>query len=143
MAGQNMAFPAGRHPGGCFADYRLLRLFYLYRGQHGRPAPCGTALTTRFYYATGELLATRSCENRIEIPLAEMPDYARWAMIAVEDERFYSHPGIDVMGVARAMVRNLQERRITQGGSTITQQLAKNLFLSHDRTFPASSRKRP
>lgn len=96
--------------------------------------PVETALTTRFYYANGDLLATRSVENRIEVPLSQIPESVQAAAIAVEDERFYSHSGIDIMGVARAMMRNLQEGRITQGGSTITQQLAKNLFLTHERT---------
>jgi membrane peptidoglycan carboxypeptidase len=97
--------------------------------------PVEPFLTTRFYYATGDLLATRSVENRIEIPLSEIPAFAQEAIIAIEDERFYSHPGIDIAGIARAMVRNLQDRRITQGGSTITQQLARNLFLTHERTY--------
>jgi penicillin-binding protein 2D len=97
--------------------------------------PVEPFLTTRFYYATGDLLATRSVENRIEIPLSEIPAFAQEAIIAIEDERFYSHPGIDIAGIARAMVRNLQERRITQGGSTISQQLARNLFLTHERTY--------
>ncbi|HHX77574.1 MAG TPA: PBP1A family penicillin-binding protein, partial [Firmicutes bacterium] len=94
-----------------------------------------TPLATHFYYANGELLATRSLENRVEIPLAEMPKYVRQAIIAIEDERFYQHFGLDPIGIARAVWVNLQKGKITQGGSTITQQLARNLYLSHERTF--------
>ena len=63
----------------------------------------------------------------------DLPSYLPQAVIATEDRRFYSHPGIDVFGIARAMVVNITHRRFVQGGSTITQQLAKNLFLSHER----------
>src|SRR3546814_14292710 len=57
------------------------------------------------------------------------------AVIAVEDRRFYEHGGIDYRGLLRAVYVNLREGRIAQGGSTLTQQLAKNLFLSSDRTL--------
>src|SRR3546814_20044922 len=57
------------------------------------------------------------------------------AVIAVEDRRFYDHGGVDYRGLLRAVYVNLREGRITQGGSTLTQQLAKNLFLSSDRTL--------
>jgi penicillin-binding protein 1A len=67
------------------------------------------------------------------IPLGEMPDYLPKAFIAIEDRRFYDHHGIDPVGLVRALTANLLHRNITQGGSTITQQLAKNFFLSRDR----------
>src|SRR3546814_19804817 len=57
------------------------------------------------------------------------------AVIAVEDRRFYDHGGVDYRGLLRAVYVNLREGRISQGGSTLTQQLAKNLFLTSDRTF--------
>jgi penicillin-binding protein 1A len=67
------------------------------------------------------------------ISLREMPDYLPKAFIAIEDRRFYDHHGIDPWGLIRAAVANMLHRNITQGGSTITQQLAKNFFLSRSR----------
>ena len=69
------------------------------------------------------------------VSLDQIPRYVPEAVIAIEDRRFYSHFGIDVWGILRAMVRNLTARHLVQGGSTITQQLAKNLFLSPERTI--------
>ena len=67
--------------------------------------------------------------------LKELPRYVPQAFIAIEDRRFYSHHGIDPLGISRAVVRNVLRRGVTQGGSTITQQLAKNLFLTQERTL--------
>lgn len=67
--------------------------------------------------------------------VAVLPPHLPRAVIAIEDRRFYRHPGIDIWGLLRATVANLQAGRIVQGGSTITQQLAKNLFLSPERTI--------
>ncbi len=67
--------------------------------------------------------------------LQELPPHLPRAVIAVEDRRFYDHGGIDFRGLLRAVYVNLREGRISQGGSTLTQQLAKNLFLTSDRTF--------
>lgn len=73
-------------------------------------------------------------ENRVEVSVLEMPDYLLDAIVAVEDDRFYGHKGIDPTGMARALVRNVKARRVVEGGSTITQQLAKNLYLTQERT---------
>ena len=67
------------------------------------------------------------------VRVEDLPPYLPQAVIATEDRRFYSHPGIDLLGIARAMAVNITKGRFVQGGSTITQQLAKNLFLSHER----------
>jgi penicillin-binding protein 1A len=69
------------------------------------------------------------------VSMAELPDYVPNAIIAIEDRRFYSHYGVDPIGITRAMVRNAMRGQMREGGSTLTQQLAKNLFLSHERTF--------
>ncbi len=69
------------------------------------------------------------------VHVKDLPKYLLQAVIATEDRRFYSHSGIDFIGVTRAMVRNIRAGRIVQGGSTISQQAAKNLFLTPDRTF--------
>ncbi len=82
----------------------------------------------------GSLLANRGATGGEALALEEMSPYIPQAVVAIEDRRFYSHFGIDPLGLARAFVNNLTGRSI-QGGSTLTQQLAKNLFLSPDRTF--------
>lgn len=69
------------------------------------------------------------------LTLDEMPRLLPLAVLAIEDRRFFSHPGVDVWGLARAAWANLRAGRVVQGGSTITQQLAKNIFLSSDRTL--------
>ncbi len=69
------------------------------------------------------------------VPLDEIPDILIKATLATEDRRFFEHFGIDVLGTARAMVENLRARTVVQGGSSLTQQLAKNLFLSNERTL--------
>ncbi len=85
--------------------------------------------------ANGEVLARRGAFQGDLVRLDELPDYLPQAVIAIEDRRFRNHFGIDVFGLARAMFENLKARRIVQGGSTVTQQLAKNLFLKPDRTI--------
>lgn len=69
------------------------------------------------------------------VALSEISPHFVNAVISVEDNDFYSHPGINITGIARAMYVNIRNRRIVQGGSTITQQLAKNIFLTHERTL--------
>ncbi|PTW57673.1 penicillin-binding protein 1A [Breoghania corrubedonensis] len=69
------------------------------------------------------------------VPLEELPDYLVKATLATEDRRFFSHFGIDVLGTLRALVANLRANTVVEGGSSITQQLAKNLFLSNERTL--------
>jgi len=67
--------------------------------------------------------------------LTDLPPYLPAAVVAVEDRRFYQHHGLDLLGIARAMLVNLRAGRLAQGGSTITQQVAKNLFLSNAKTL--------
>jgi 1A family penicillin-binding protein len=73
-------------------------------------------------------------EQRRDVPLSEISTHLKDAVIAVEDHRYYLHPGIDPVGLGRALVSNVRSDR-TQGGSTITQQLARTLFLSNSKTF--------
>lgn len=82
----------------------------------------------------GRPLATRGDLGAI-VTLKELPAYVPQAFIAIEDRRFYEHHGVDPIGVTRAVVANVLRRGVSQGGSTITQQLAKNLFLTPDRTL--------
>ena len=78
--------------------------------------------------ANGATLATRGDMGGAAIPLRELPDYVPKAFIAIEDRRFYSHRGVDPLGIMRALAADVLRRGASQGGSTITQQLAKNLF---------------
>ncbi|MGB4248322.1 MAG: penicillin-binding protein 1B [Pseudohongiellaceae bacterium] len=74
-------------------------------------------------------------EDRVPVPLEEIPQALKDAVIAVEDQRFYDHFGVDPIGIARAMVANVRAGEIVQGGSTLTQQLIKNLYLNRDQTL--------
>src|SRR3954467_2192435 len=74
-------------------------------------------------------------EQRIEAPLQQISPHILHAVLAIEDQRFYDHGGIDVLRIAGAALNNVRERRAAQGGSTITQQLARQSFLTLDKTF--------
>ena len=79
-------------------------------------------------------LTSKSAE-RDNLSYADIPPVLVHAILSIEDQRFFAHPGVDVLGIARALVRNAGEERLGQGGSTITQQLVKNTYLSPERTF--------
>ncbi|MBS3909610.1 MAG: PBP1A family penicillin-binding protein [Actinobacteria bacterium] len=85
--------------------------------------------------ADGTILARLYFENREDVPLDEVPKHIRDAIIAIEDERFYSHNGVDYHGIARALLANIKSHRIVEGGSTITQQYIKNTFGEKDKTL--------
>jgi penicillin-binding protein 1A len=82
----------------------------------------------------GTVLANRGDTGGAAMRLADLPPYLPKAFVAIEDRRFYSHYGIDPVGIARALLRNVSGGGGMQGGSTLTQQLAKNLFLTQERT---------
>jgi len=92
-------------------------------------------LGTKIYDDNDEPLTELHVERRIFVPLAQIPQSLRDAVIATEDKRFYSHWGIDPIGVARAIVQNYRRGRFVEGGSTITQQLTKVLFLTPDKSL--------
>jgi penicillin-binding protein 1A len=83
----------------------------------------------------GRPIARRGDYKEAPVDLAKLPEYVPAALIAIEDRRFYSHWGIDPRGIARALTRNIAAGGVTQGGSTLTQQLAKTSFLSADRSI--------
>ncbi len=83
----------------------------------------------------GRVLATRGEMGGSSVPLRELPPHLPKAFLAIEDRRFYSHHGLDPVGLLRAVGANVVHRGVSQGGSTITQQLAKNLFLTQERTM--------
>src|SRR5437762_460289 len=90
---------------------------------------------TKVYDDNDELLTELHVERRIFVPLAHIPQTLRDAVIVTEDRRFYSHFGIDPIGVARAVWQNYRRGRIVEGGSTITQQLTKVLVLTPDKSL--------
>jgi penicillin-binding protein 1A len=90
--------------------------------------------------ADGSVLAQNGAFSSTLIDVAQMPPVLPRAVIATEDRRFYQHFGVDVIGFLRAMAANLSAGRVVQGGSTITQQLAKNLFLTPERTMLRKAR---
>ena len=93
------------------------------------------SLVTQVYSSDKRLIGQFFIERRILTPLAQIPEHLRRAVIAVEDVRFFEHPGLDYIGILRAAWTNLRRGGKVEGASTITQQLARSLFLSSERTF--------
>ena len=91
-------------------------------------------LAVTFLDRYGNQVGRRGILHDNSVPLAEIPDTLVKAVLATEDRRFYDHWGVDPIGTARALTVNARSSGVVQGGSTITQQLAKNLFLSNERT---------
>lgn len=98
------------------------------------------SLVTKVYDRYGELIADFFIEKRILVPLADIPLHVRQATIAAEDRRFYSHGGVDLLGIIRAAWVNLQAGGTKEGASTITQQVARTLFLNRERTLARKGR---
>ncbi len=83
----------------------------------------------------GNVIERVFTENRTVVPLSQMPAYLPQAFVAAEDGRFFEHPGLDVWSVFRAVINNVRSGRRAQGGSTITQQVARSLLLTPEKTF--------
>ena len=93
------------------------------------------AILNEFYSSEGELIAQSGLERRALVNLEDIPPHVVNAFIAVEDRRFYQHSGVDAKSVVRALVQNLITGRIVSGGSTITQQITKNLILGPEKAY--------
>ncbi len=91
--------------------------------------------STIVYSSDGKVLAEFYIERRKYIPHYQIPDIVKKAFIAIEDQRFYQHPGVDFIGIMRALYKNIRARGIEEGGSTITQQLTKMLFLKPEKNI--------
>ncbi len=83
--------------------------------------------------ADGQIMGRRGVVHAGRVGVGELPKHLIQAVIAIEDRRFYEHYGIDFVGLARALYANYKAGHVVQGGSTLTQQLAKNLFLKPER----------
>ncbi len=92
-------------------------------------------ISVTFLDRYGHEIGTRGIRHNDSIPLNELPDHLIKAVLATEDRHFYDHFGIDLTGTLRALITNARAGGVVQGGSTLTQQLAKNLFLSNKRTI--------
>lgn len=91
--------------------------------------------SVKFLDRNGNEIGKRGILHNDAVPLEEIPDYVIKATLATEDRRFFEHFGVDFLGTARALIENLRANDVVQGGSTLTQQLAKNLFLSSERSI--------
>ena len=92
--------------------------------------------SSQIYDINGNEIANiHAAENRMPVSINDIPKNLQNAFVAVEDNRFYDHAGIDPRGIIRAVWANIRGRTVTEGGSTITQQLAKNAYLTQDRTL--------
>ena len=91
--------------------------------------------TVTILSADGEVLQKLGPASREKLAVGQMPELVKEAFIAAEDRRFYQHNGVDVVGISRAVVTNLQSGSVKQGASTITQQLARVVFLNQDQTL--------
>ncbi len=96
-------------------------------------------VTTRVFAADGSVLRSFAEQRRVMIPYAEIPENFRQALLATEDNRFFEHPGLDPIGIARVLWTNVYRRNGLHGASTLTQQLARSLFLTMDKTFRRKS----
>lgn len=94
------------------------------------------AASSHIYDINGNELANVHAEqNRVPVKIDKIPEHLKDAFIAVEDVRFYEHAGVDPKGIMRAVIANITNKGVSEGGSTITQQLAKNAYLTQDRTL--------
>ena len=123
----------------CLVVFAGLGFGYIFAAYQSLPAVGNNmrpAVSSQVFDSHGRLITTlHSDQNRLPIDINKVPQNMQNAFIAAEDNRFYEHIGIDPIGIFRAIFANLTNRGIAQGGSTITQQLAKNAFLSQEQTL--------
>jgi penicillin-binding protein 1A len=90
---------------------------------------------TKVYSRNNEVVGEFYVEKRFIVPYEDIPPHVIWAFVAAEDDRFFEHEGLDFQGIIRAAIANMKAGRIVQGGSTITQQVAKSLLLTPERSW--------
>ncbi|WP_405169931.1 PBP1A family penicillin-binding protein [Paenibacillus sp. FSL H8-0280] len=91
--------------------------------------------TSKVYDRNGQLMGELSIQKLDPVKEDDIPELVKQAFVATEDKRFYDHQGVDIWSIGRAAVKDVMARSMVEGGSTLTQQLAKNMFLSRDKTF--------
>ena len=92
-------------------------------------------IVTQVYSADGHVIKTFQTFHYEQVSIKEIPQYLKDAIISTEDKNFYTHDGYDILGIARSIIVNIVNKRTSQGASTITQQLARILFLSNEKTL--------
>jgi len=111
-------------------------IFYSVSGTNIELSVRTTKEDTKIYSSDGvELASLFQEEHRERVPLESIPPNLRNATIAIEDSRFYQHSGVDIRGILRALQQNIRYHQVVQGGSTITQQLARNVYLTRRKTL--------
>jgi penicillin-binding protein 1A len=93
------------------------------------------SVITQVFARDGQRIGEFYSERRIEVPYSRLPRHLILAFVAAEDARFFEHPGVDVSGIVRAFIRNLEAGEMVQGGSTITQQVVKRILLTSEKSF--------
>ncbi len=93
------------------------------------------SVVTQIFARDGRLIGEFYSERRIEVPYSRLPKHLILAFVAAEDARFFEHPGVDITGIVRAFVRNLEAGEVVQGGSTITQQVVKRILLTSEKSL--------
>lgn len=93
------------------------------------------SVVTQIFARDGRLIGEFYAERRIEVPYSRLPRHLVLAFVAAEDARFFEHPGVDITGIIRAFIRNLEAGEVVQGGSTITQQVVKRILLTSEKSF--------
>lgn len=119
----------------CLAFIIMLKLFLSTQPQIRNLQNYKPNQVTKIYSSDGELIKTFTAYRFEQVHIKDVPDNLIKALIATEDKNFYSHQGYDLFGIVRSVFANLQAGRTVQGASTITQQLARILFLSNERSF--------
>jgi penicillin-binding protein 1A len=92
-------------------------------------------VVTQIYARDGRLIGAFYAEKRIEVPYSRLPRHLVLAFVAAEDARFFEHPGVDITGIIRAFIRNVEAGQVVEGGSTITQQVVKRILLTSEKSF--------
>jgi len=92
-------------------------------------------VVTRIYARDGRLMGEYFQERRLEVPYSRLPRHLVLAFVAAEDARFFEHPGVDIFGIIRAFIKNMEAGEVVQGGSTITQQVVKRILLTSEKSF--------
>ncbi len=114
----------------------LVSIYFSVRGDFDRIVSVNILpVPTKVYSSDGKIIAKFGLQNRVPVKLDNISPNMKYAILASEDARFYDHGAIDLIGITRALLKDIAHKKILQGGSTITQQLVKNIYLTPSRTL--------